>query len=236
MNVSRVISSSSEQENTQENPLTVAPSDLNTQQLTVPETLRTVLVDPEGDVYLACENFEIRVSSRVLSLASKVFNVMFQTNFQEGLALEENETCSVPLPDDDSDAIHSVCLLLHHRHTEIIYQITPKFLLRTAILADKYACVSPLYYWADAKLRMLSERFQNAAYKNLDLLLAAYYFDLPSHFKLISRHIVFQGIDITSVDEHGMKCWEDEVDESDMPSRLLGKSTASIVGLLVLFK
>ena len=47
------------------------------------EVSKTVEIDPGGDVNLLCEDLVLRVSSRVLSLASKVFNAMFQTHYQE---------------------------------------------------------------------------------------------------------------------------------------------------------
>ena len=204
----------------QDSPVTLSSSD----PVAVPlELARPVTVDPDGDVYLICEQLEIRVSSRVLSLASKVFNAMFQTGFQEGLELAKNETCRIPLPEDDSESMHVICLLLHHRHTEIEYDVDAEFFREIAILADKYTCISPLHYWADAMLRELGDEPGNSAYDNASLIMAAYYLDSPPHFKNISKNMVFQEERFTIVDKYGVETWESVIDMEMMPPGLLRK-------------
>ena len=208
----------------QDSPVILSSSDPETEQ---PEPARPVTVDPEGDVYLLCTELEIRVSSRVLSLASKAFNAMFQTGFQEGLALAENETCRIPLPEDDPESIHVICLLLHHRHTEIDYVIDAEFLRYVAILADKYACISPLHYWADATLRALINQPENSAYDNASLLMAAYYLDSPPHFKNVSKNMVCQDEDFSTVDKQGNESWEPVIEMEETPPGILCKLTSN---------
>lgn len=83
--------------------------------------------DPEGDLVLlvGSEATPIRVSSRVLSLASPVFAAMLGPNFAEAQPLSDNVSreWTVSLPDDDLHAMQRLCRFLHSR-----IRITSKFL------------------------------------------------------------------------------------------------------------
>lgn len=74
----------------------------------------------------------VRVPSKVLSLASKLFKVMISRHFREGTELstadryvqprrraelitKSSSLYEVPLPDDDPDAMAIICKLIHHK-------------------------------------------------------------------------------------------------------------------------
>ena len=100
--------------------------------------------DPAGDITLLVgpDQAAIRVSSKVLSLASPVFAAMFSPKFAEGQALLTNKTSSlspitITLPEDDAEAMMLFCSTVHFRK-----QATPDVSLllleKLASLCDKY--------------------------------------------------------------------------------------------------
>ena len=62
-----------------------------------------VEIDPNGDVVLILNGKKLLVSSKILSMASRVFAAMFSSQFREGL---HNATPgiipTIPLPEDDA--------------------------------------------------------------------------------------------------------------------------------------
>ena len=110
-------------------------------------------IDPEGDVSLVVgtekEAITIKVSSRVLSLASSVFSAMLRPHFSEGSQLMEEGSTEVELVEDDPDAMLWICKYLHHRlDIDVDDPIEPKFLEKVAIASDKYDVVGAIRGWA----------------------------------------------------------------------------------------
>ena len=151
-----------------------------------------VEIDCRGDVYLLLSKITLRVSSRILSLVSDVFCVMFQSeNFVEGQTLLETGSCRVPLPADDPKAMQAICLILHHRPAQITWDITVSVLEEIARLGDKYACSGALSLWGQFQMvRLIKEPVYNAE-DNVSLLYVAYTLDLAIQFTEISRRMVF---------------------------------------------
>lgn len=109
----------------------------------------TVDIDPQGDVFLICGSItkkRLRVYSPVMSLASDMFKAMFKPQFQEGITLASTNTVEIPLPDDDPDAMESVCNVFHLRNKEAQIMdngaghMSARQLLTIAMLCDKYQC------------------------------------------------------------------------------------------------
>ena len=187
-----------------------------------------IVIDPDGDVFLELEKVEIRVCSKILATASKVFRAMFNSGFQEGLNLAKNETCRVPLPEDDTVAMHVLCLnLYHHDIPASVTEINPPLLQKLAILADKYACTHAIRYWVEASIRDVLASFDDetiwvdrstACYT--DLLLAAYIFDCSKCFTDITKRLVYWTGEGKLLDR-----WVDidEATENALPQGLLGK-------------
>ena len=189
-----------------------------------PSFKKLVEIDPVGDVYLVLQTFKLRVSSKALSLASNVFAVMFQPSFREGTTLAKNDTCDVPLPDDDEKSMHALCILFHHRHPDsITYEINAQFLHETAILVDKYACADAVYLWADFHLTKLGSRSSRPENEDAQLLHAAYGFNNCDQFKNITRRMVFSSSPWPLTSEFRVPTWglDDEV-QILLPQGLLG--------------
>ena len=105
--------------------------------------IKKLTIDPDGDIYLELTQAELRVSSKVLRLASSVWKAMLSPRFKEGTTLKEDGFCRISLPDDNSDAMTLLCQILHHQpfdeknHNEELFG-------QVAVLADKYDCVKIL--------------------------------------------------------------------------------------------
>ena len=105
--------------------------------------------DPAGDVMLLVgpDKVSIRASSKVLSLASLVFDKMLGPHFAEGQSLLEKGSLEksavspteVTLPDDDPEAMILFCDTIHfrkHATSDIAFPLLAKM----ASLSEKYDC------------------------------------------------------------------------------------------------
>ena len=122
-------------------------------------------VDPTGDITLLLHNSQdgkqiqssIRVSSKVLSLASPVFAAMLSPNFAEGQGLRNTtsqETLAINLHDDNIEAMLWLCKALHFKQ-DLNIAIDFSLLTELAILCDKYELMSVLYPWSHGWLQHL---------------------------------------------------------------------------------
>ena len=117
-------------------------------------TAQTTDIDPAGDVILdvgieACgDKAHLRVSSKVLSLASPVFAAMFGPKWFDGVnKVSASEPQHISLPEDDSSPMKWICQILHY-HKDISTEKDILFLVGVAELCDKYDLESPIKTWA----------------------------------------------------------------------------------------
>ena len=104
----------------------------------------TIFIENEPDLVPICDGMEICVSSQVLRSASQVFKAMLSPNFAEGQRLlngGKNEPCTVPLPEDDGNAVDALCWALHRQHLGRM-KISVSSLCDFAAVVDKYHCAS----------------------------------------------------------------------------------------------
>ena len=196
---------------------------------------RNVVIDRDGDVYLELPDLELRVSSKALSMASKVFTAMFSSNFQEGLHLAERETCRIPLPEDDLTAMRALCKLMHHQElSSPDSEMTACFLRKVAILADKYACKGAVKFWADVWIGRLTGKLRGTPEDEKDivnLLLIAYILDLSPQFTAITKRMVYWAPKCSSL--LCKRGWPvDSEVQGYLPQGLIGEPTRSTRKLL----
>jgi hypothetical protein len=122
---------------------------------TTPSTTHSQLdVDPEGDLMLlvGSQNQQsIRVSSKMLSLASAVFATLLSPRFAEGRALADIGSSTiliVPLPEDDPAAMVWICKALHFCYSSTVGGPAVAVLMATATLYDKYDLSKALCSWS----------------------------------------------------------------------------------------
>ena len=155
---------------------------------------RIIEVDKNGDVYLELPKLELRVSSKALSMASKVFNTMFNSSFREGLDLAANETCRIPLPDDDPGAMHVLCILMHQQDIDSKGELNSGGLRLIAMLADKYSCTGAVKYWAELWIGKLQDELEGSRTDEkamVDLLVVSYILNLPTRFASVTKRMVY---------------------------------------------
>ncbi len=95
----------------------------------------------------------IRVSSKILTLVSPVFNAMLNGNFREGqLRLSTDSPPYLDLPEDNPFAMLLMCRVLHYHAKTTNRTIDMVFIADIAKLADKYGCASACQPWFRAQL------------------------------------------------------------------------------------
>lgn len=120
--------------------------------------------DPEGDLVLLVgpEETAIRVSSKVLSLASPVFVAMLGPNFAEGKPLSERDSrgWTVSLPDDNLAAMELLCQALHYK-LKFSAIISFELINSMAVLCDKYDMSLALGVWSETWMQNREESVDN---------------------------------------------------------------------------
>ena len=155
----------------------------------ITSTSTVVEIAPHGDVFLGLDGIQLRVCSHVLSIASKVWRVMFGLQFAEGQPIHQGKPLHLKLPEDDAEAITTISKVLHHCHQFDNPRPEPAFLPRLAIASDKYDCAMAMSQWASVQLTTM-HREDGFKTNPEHLLYSAYVFDEPFHFQQITKLIV----------------------------------------------
>lgn len=181
--------------------------------------------DPAGDLLLVLETAEdgrptqssIRVSSKVLSLASPVFAAMLSPRFAEGQALLTStspEISSISFPDDNSEAMIWLCKALHFRK-DLTVDIEFSLLRELAILCDKYDLVGALNPWSHSWLRQWPG--SSGVDDHAELLWISYALGNEDRFWHTSRNLM----KLYTADD--LAAFQNERSTAVLPDRLFGK-------------
>ena len=104
------------------------------------------IIDKEGDVLIETGHKGILVSSKVLSMASSMFDAMFHSGFSEGTTKRSPEApLRLPLPDDDPEALEIFLHVLHFCHKRPYATLDINNQVLVAKLADKYQARNAVY-------------------------------------------------------------------------------------------
>lgn len=140
----------------------------------------------------------MRVSSRHLMLASRVFGAMLDdSKFREGATLHAEGSVEIELPDDDPDAFAIVLDIIHNRTREVPRKVTLHTLTQIAILVNKYEMLVAVEVFSDMWIRRLSKRGLPDNYtfwceEVLSWLFISWVFEKPKIFKPMTKAIVQQ--------------------------------------------
>lgn len=153
-------------------------------------------VDPSGDVMFIVGTSQsdttatIRVSSKLLSLASSVFAALFSPRFTEGIALAEaTEVRQISLPDDDPEAMLVVCRTLHfveNAPDDISYSLLEK----VAEVCDKYDLGFALRGWSELALQEWKREMDDDEGRCAQLLNISFVLGSQETFWLASRNLL----------------------------------------------
>lgn len=165
-----------------------------------------VVIDPNGDLILVIgtsKTISLRVQSKILSLASKVFLTMFSLPFKEGTGLASSvEPYSVSLPEDDPDAMTILCKLLHFQFSSFTQTPSSTQLRELASAAHKYDCVAAISvmttkWLSDTQFHMDvdGDVYDNrGGFPDEDLLEASYLLKNHESFKVVTKQAVYARI------------------------------------------
>ncbi|KAF2167719.1 hypothetical protein M409DRAFT_21871 [Zasmidium cellare ATCC 36951] len=153
-----------------------------------------VEIAPRGDVVLVCGSAactKLRVESKVLALASPVFQAMFdEKKFHEGTTLASYGFVEIALPDDDPLPTKTICQVLHMRFNVLGEHLRPKDLVDIGIVADKYDCSralsGPAYFWFSRLVDAVDDSGRT------QLFIAAYLLKQDQLFRQISHDMVMK--------------------------------------------
>ena len=153
-----------------------------------PVSTEKIDMDLHGDIILILEQVELRVSSKVLSLASPVFKALCTPGFAEGNTIAMGGVSCIHLPEDDTDAMIAFCSVTHFRPYSNDAPIT--LLENLAIITDKYDCVSSMRSFGGLSLSD-SIRKASGTLNDGRLLYSAYVFDNAYAFQQVTVLIVY---------------------------------------------
>jgi hypothetical protein len=132
------------------------------------------------------------VSSHVLTLASPVFEAMFNGNFAEGQDLSAMSPKTVALPDDNPDAMTLFCNIIHMQTADIADTVSISRLADLAVVCDKYQCTEAVSSWARVEIAQKLANPDAPAFEKL--LFITYVLDLPLEFGKVSSRLTYDRI------------------------------------------
>ncbi|KAL9107167.1 MAG: hypothetical protein Q9187_008465 [Circinaria calcarea] len=115
---------------------------------------------------------------------------MLGPHFAEGSTIK-NGMLDVDMPEDDTEAMITLCGILHHRYECTTSSPSTEFLIHLATTADKYDCVSAVSQWSGnhiSDLILKAEIQENLDYR---LLYLTYAFDDHRRFRQITKLLVY---------------------------------------------
>lgn len=87
---------------------------------------------------ISTQEIVMQVSSKHLSLASKVFDNMFQGQPRDDIASHDRKPVTIPLLKDDFESLQTLLYIVHGRTRRVSRLVERSQLLRTVVLIDKY--------------------------------------------------------------------------------------------------
>ena len=154
-------------------------------------SMMSLIPAEDGDLELVVgpQRERIRVYIFMLKVASKPFGALLGPNFKEGQASNPTgKTKEINLPEDDPEAMRSICMVLHYLGDKLDSTPPSELLLSIAALADKYDCVGAIR--AHAKLWVSNNYKKGNSDDRFRTLTAAYILDDPLGFTKTSAALV----------------------------------------------
>jgi hypothetical protein len=150
------------------------------------------IIAKRGDVLLELFREQVPagtllVSSQVLSLASPVFEAMFNGTFAEGQGLNPASPKKVALPDDNPDSMTLLAKITHMQTDNLPERASFNDLADFALICDKYHCAAAVRSWS--KVQIAEKLSDSSAPSYEKLLFITYVLDLHVEFAQASLRI-----------------------------------------------
>lgn len=145
--------------------------------------------DPNGDIKLLLgpSRTSLRVSSKVLGLASPVIRAMIDPNFLSKRPSYEDPP-EISLPDDDLTAMRWICSTLHFH--DVVDDVPLSTLKQIALVCDKYDFSAALRSWSEIWLRRSIPNVARGP-STWDFIWLAIAFDDQNTFNFFTRSFVW---------------------------------------------
>ena len=134
------------------------------------------------------QQIRIRVSSKHLTLASRVFKRILQPGFREGDSLRSGRSTELPLPEDHPFPMSILLNIIHGRLREVPRIVDLCMLTEIAILVDKYELLGITGMFLDFWLPNLEATIPRVFDSNLRLWICiSWVFEKSKIFKQVTR-------------------------------------------------
>jgi hypothetical protein len=170
-------------------------------------------IAPDGDVILIVgeENVRLRVYSQCLRSVAKVSGAMFGRDWSERQSLFMPLPEEVRLPEDNADAMRTICCVLHARNDLLSKHLTATEILQAAVAVDKYDLKSALEHAGSVWL--MPEPFKGIL-DRARFLAAAFLFNNAEAFLAHSRYLIL------GYTESYSALFKDEIISQVLPSEM----------------
>lgn len=155
--------------------------------------------DEDSDVILLIRNeVQLRVATKVLSVASKPFSQIFGPKFLEGQSLNIEDPPTIHFPEDDPNSLNRLCYLLYHEKLELLPSESD--CVQLVLLAEKYRCLHAIRTHTLVALRNLGRSTEEESdsvecsfhTRLLDTLIASYALKDYQEFRYHSRRFLLE--------------------------------------------
>lgn len=152
----------------------------------------TLVIDPEGDLYMQFDSGSLLVSRKALSLSSPVFLAMLGANskFREGtdMTLAHNGVQIVSFEDDNFEAMTTLARIIHLQSDNVPATMTFKQLYQVAVMCDKYDLKRCLWPWTEIWATPYLDCYARQGYE--EWLFMSIVFQYDDLFNEVTRHLV----------------------------------------------
>ncbi|KAK3343133.1 hypothetical protein B0H65DRAFT_540651 [Neurospora tetraspora] len=111
------------------------------------------VISATGDIILVVgapdsedQQLRLRVQSAILREASTVFRAMLSPPWIESKGISAENPKEIHLPEDDPEAMETVCLALHFLNNDVDPETSGLMMLHVAILIDKYDLMNAMHF------------------------------------------------------------------------------------------
>lgn len=152
----------------------------------------TLVIDPDGELYMKLDGGSLKVSRKALSLSSPVFLAMLGVNSKFKEATDKTLNCDgaqiISFEEDNFESMTTVTRIMHLQSDQVPMKITFKQLYQVAVLCDKYdlrRCLGP---WMDIWTGPYLDCYAKQGFE--DWLFISAVFRHACLFKKVTRHLI----------------------------------------------
>ena len=152
----------------------------------------TIMVDADGDLTMRLKGGKLKVSRKVLSISSPVFQAMLGTGclFREttDVETERDGSQAVSFEDDDFQTMAMITRIMHLQSDKVPDKLTFKQLYQVAVLCDKYDLKRCLGYWPKIWATPYLNSYGIEGYEGWLFMSTVFGYD--GLFKEVTRHLI----------------------------------------------